>query len=115
MRAVDDPAGSSWYSVRCVFHTPSDDPDSRDHFEERITLWLADSFDHAIERAEEEAGEYAAGLTCTHYCGLEQAYRLVTSTQPGDGDEVFSMLRDSELAPHAYLKRYFETGGEHQQ
>jgi hypothetical protein len=43
-----------WYSVRCLFH----DQD-RALYEQRITLWQAESFEHAIEQAEREANEYA--------------------------------------------------------
>jgi hypothetical protein len=44
-------------------------------YEERITLWRASDFDHAIALAEAEAREYAADLG-HEYSGLAQAYAL---------------------------------------
>jgi hypothetical protein len=98
--------------VWCIFH--SGRLAGAAVFEERITLWLADSFDHAIERAEVEAREYAATITQSPdtYLGLAQAYRLVDA--PGDGAEVFSLLRESKRKPRAYLDRFFDTGKERQ-
>lgn len=100
--------GADWCSVRCVFRWTGWEGEP---FEERITLWQADSLSHAIELAEAEAGEYARenGL---HYVGLAQAYLLPAG--PGSGVEVFSLLRDSDLPPDDYLTTFFDTGREHQ-
>ena len=81
-------------------------------YEERITLWMARDFDEAIARAEEDAREYADEIGLS-YLGLAQCY-LVAET-PGDGAEVFSLIRDSDLAPQDYVTKYFDTGREHQQ
>jgi hypothetical protein len=62
--------GEPWFSVRCLFH----DPDVG-LYEERITLWQANSFERAIEQAEREANEYAEILDL-RYVGLAQAYHL---------------------------------------
>jgi hypothetical protein len=107
--------GPGWYAVRCIFHTGWPPEAAGKTFEERITLWRADSFDHAIERAEAEAREYAAAITESPdtYLGLAQAYRL--DDVPGDGAEVFSLLRGSNRKPNAYIDRFFDTGKEHQQ
>ena len=32
----------------------------------------------------------------------------------GDGAEVFSLMRDSDLTPHEYLDHFFDTGDERQ-
>ena len=96
-----------WFAVRCVFRTASDDG----LFEERVTLWRADSFDAAVARAEEEARRYAVDLSM-RYLGLAQAYRL--SDQPDDGAEVFSLVRMSDLDDKAYLDTFFDTGTERQ-
>lgn len=89
-----------WYAVRCVFrHEPVGG------YEERVTLWPASSADDAIARAEAEAADYPA-----EYVGLAQAYALFD--EPGPGAEVFSLIRRSELAPDAYLTRFFDTGAE---
>lgn len=102
-----------WYAVRCVFF---DEPKDRRSafYEERITLWRARSADDAIERAEAEALEYAAAIeeSPSTYTGLAQCFHLFD--EPSDGAEVFSLIRDSELDPDAYLDRFFDTGTEHQ-
>ncbi len=96
-----------WYSVRCLFHHPA-----QGLYEERITLWRADSFDHAIEQAELEANEYAE-LLDLRYLGLAQAYHLAEETI-ASGSEVFSLGRDSDLEADAYIDAFFDTGGERQ-
>jgi hypothetical protein len=81
-------------------------------FEERITLWLADSADEAIERAEAEAEQHAAEIddAPSTYLGLAQSFHLFDA--PADGTEVFSLLRDSELPADEYLSTFFATGSE---
>ncbi|MET8543483.1 hypothetical protein ABZW03_22960 [Kitasatospora sp. NPDC004799] len=104
-------AAKSWYAVRCVFHwnTAGDSP----LYEERLTLWRARSTDEAIRRAEDEARTYARD-NGHHYLELAQCYALATDGRPGDGDEVFSLLRESRLDADAYLDRHFDTGEERQ-
>ncbi|WP_326834122.1 hypothetical protein VSH64_04220 [Amycolatopsis rhabdoformis] len=101
---------SRWYAVRCVFRWQQWEGSP---FEERITLWQAPSSEAAIEAAEREAGQYAAEHSVT-YLGFAQSYALDESVVLGSGAEVFSLLRDSPLAPEEYLTRFFNTGGEHQ-
>ena len=97
-----------WYSVRCVFQGGADIPNT---YEERMTLWRAGSFDAAVARAEAEAAGYAAEVGLT-YLGFAQAYHLFD--EPGHGAEVYSLMRDSALAPDAYLTAFFDTGQERQ-
>lgn len=102
-----------WFAVRCIFaFGPETSPGGI--YEERITLWRAKSADAAIARAEAEALEYGASIeeSPSTYTGLAQCYRLFN--EPGDGAEVFSLLRDSELEPESYLDRFFDTGSERQ-
>lgn len=96
-----------WFAVRCVFRTSLND----NVFEERVTLWQADSFDAAVERAEEEARRHSDELSM-RYLGLAQVYRL--ADQPGDGAEVFSLIRGSHLDDKTYLDTFFDTGTERQ-
>lgn len=95
----------AWFGVRCVFrHHEST-------YEERIVIVLAPDFDHAITKAEEEAAGYVDGVD-VEYVGLAQAYRLFDD--PRDGAEVFSLMRDSDLEPDAYVDTFFSTGDERQ-
>ena len=101
---------AGWYGVRCVFEHAGDG----DHtYEERITLWRAATFDEAIALAEAEAEEYTGTSDTVMYLGLAQAYLLTEA--PGQGAEVFSLLRDSDLAPDRYLDALFQTGREYLQ
>lgn len=97
-----------WYAVRSVFQLPSEGDNS---YEERVTLWVAASLEEALTKAEAEAEEYAEFADATHLADFGQAYRLADGP-PRDGAEVFSLIRDSPLAPRPYLDRFFSTGTE---
>jgi hypothetical protein len=107
---VEPVISSGWYGVRCVFEHAGDGGHT---YEERVTLWRAGTFDEAIALAEAEAEEYAVQLGGITALGLLQAY--VLADEPGQGAEVFSLLRDSELPPDRYLDTFSETGTEYQQ
>jgi len=96
-----------WFAVRCVFHHAP-----RATYEERITLWQATSVDAALQEAEREAIDYAQNLDHVRYLGLAQAFHLFEP--PGNGAEVFTLMRDSTLPPDDYLTRHFDTGAERQ-
>jgi len=106
---------SAWYAVRCIFRSDWPPEFAGRAYEERITLWRATSFDEAIERAEVEAEEYATAILDgpDTYLQLAQAYLL--DDAPGDGAEIFSLVRVSALPPEAYLERHFTTGTEREQ
>lgn len=119
MRVTDEQGAlEPWYAVRCVFRTTAHKPwgptdlTRTSAYEERVTIWTASSADEAIARAEAEAREYAETLG-DEYLGLAQSYHL--SDSPGDGAEVFSLIRDSDLEPDDYLDHYFDSGSERQQ
>jgi hypothetical protein len=101
-----------WYAVRCVFRTDVSRRDPGEHaYEERITLWRAESFDDAIAQAEVEAHEYVdASDSDDEFTGLAQAFRLFED--PGHGAEVFSLIRRSRLDDDDYVTRFFDTGDE---
>src|SRR5580704_1024093 len=71
-----DVEDNKWFGVRLI-------SGMLDHgrpistYEERITLWRADSIEEAIELAEREADEYASSLDehpTIEYLGLAQAF-----------------------------------------
>ncbi|WP_446219379.1 hypothetical protein [Micromonospora sp. IBHARD004] len=105
---ADETVNRGWFSVRCVFQYGSDAPLV---YEERITVWRAVSFDAAVALAEAEAAEYANEVDCS-YLGFAQAYRMFDEL--GHGAEVYSLMRDSQLPPDAYLTAFFDTGEERQ-
>ena len=100
---------ANWFGVRCVFEL---DPETRADsdprlFEERVTIWRASGVDMAIELAEAEAVDYATILDAK-YLGFAQAFKI--EGPPMQGCEVFSLIRQSELAPGEYLSAFFDTG-----
>jgi len=103
---------ASWFGVRCVFETIAAGPGAPGTYEERITIWQATDLDAAIALAEAEAAEYAA-LVDDRYLGLAQAYAM--TDEPRHGAETYSLMRDSQLPPAAYLDAFFDTGAERQQ
>jgi hypothetical protein len=101
-------AEAPWTTVRCVFRSVSGDEFV---YEERLTLWQADSLDEAITLAEADAHRYATEVD-VEYLGLAQAYGL--PGPPASGAEVYSLMRESELSADDYLDRFFDTGRERQ-
>ncbi|TDD43233.1 hypothetical protein E1286_29425 [Nonomuraea terrae] len=99
---------ADWYAVRCVFRWR----EPYDSYEERITVWRATSLEEAVELAEQEAAEYCEAGPY-EYLNLAQAYHLADEAIQ-TGAEVFSLLRDSDLAPRDYLDAFFDTGAERQ-
>lgn len=107
----DRTTANRWYGARCVFRWRSPKPEQGGaSYEERVVVLRAVSFDHAIARAEEDAKTYAAE-TDADYLDFVTVYELPEETL-GDATEVFSLLRDSDLAPQEYLDRHFDTGRE---
>lgn len=81
-------------------------------YEERITLWKAESLDAAIELAEQEAKSYARDGD--EFLGFSQGFALPEPIA-AHGAEVFSLLRESNLEPEEYIDALFDTGTEHEQ
>jgi hypothetical protein len=105
-----------WYAVRCIFRSAwaesSEGLPADEHlYEERITLWKAETADDAIALAEQEAEDYADEED--EYLELAQAFKLFD--EPGNGAEIFSLMRSSHLGPDAYLDAFFDTGDERAQ
>jgi hypothetical protein len=94
---------AEWFGVRCIVAHPESS------YEERITLWQADSFDEAVAMAEADAEAYAEDSGAT-FLGFAQAF--VMAEAPGHGSEVFCLERESELEPDEYLDAFFDTGAE---
>jgi hypothetical protein len=89
--------------------------DGLHEYEERITIWRANSFDDAIAKAEMDAREYAEDIE-VNYLGTAQAYAISDSPEEldgaevfSDGSEVFSLLRPHRLLPDEYIDQYIET------
>jgi hypothetical protein len=108
-RSTPKASSSGWYGVRCVVECGRADDEHL--YEERITVWRAQSLDHAIELAEAEARVHARTLDSQHL-GLAQAYQMADDLT--QGAEVFSLIRRSRLEPREYIDTFFDTGTESQ-
>jgi hypothetical protein len=102
------------FSVRAILRWSPRPEQQKSHlYEERITLWNAESLEQAIDLAEREAKEYAG--TDAECLDLFQGFWLFDApTLPSQGIEVFSLLRESDLEPKAYIDTFFDTGCERQ-
>jgi transglutaminase-like putative cysteine protease len=98
---------AGWFGVRCIFQWRH-----QATYEERITVWHADSFDAAIRKAEFEASEYAEANELI-YLGLAQGF-WIFGNQIAEGTEVFSLLRMSDLKTDDYLDTFYDSGQERQ-
>jgi hypothetical protein len=107
---VDPEDDTRWYAVRSLFQITEDES----AYEERITLWRAAALEEAVANASVEAAEYAEFAGSSHLADFHQAYEIA-DVPPRDGAEIFSLIRDSALAPGAYVERFFATGTERQQ
>jgi hypothetical protein len=90
---------SQWYSARCLYR--------RDHtYHERLTLWQAPTFEVAAELAEADARQFAAahGWDYLDYVALYEI--TIQSDAPGQGDEVYSLYRFTDLGPRTYQQRF---------
>ena len=102
------------FSVRCIFRwEPTPGQQAPFLYEERITLWQADTAEQAAELAEREAEGYAQDHGA-EYLEYWQSYVLADPVD-AHGIEVFSLLRESPLPPDEYLDTFFDTGAERQQ
>ena len=96
--------------MRCVIDCGDHVEPSRPSrvYEERITLWQAETFEEAIELAEAEVATYL--MDRASFAGLSQAFKLFHP--PGHGVEVYSLLRGSDLDADDYIEAFFDTGNE---
>ena len=86
-----------WYSARCIFrHTGFQSVGGVACYEERISLFRAESFEEAIRKAGKEAWAYASESCQVEYLGYLDVYHLFEEVI-NDGTEVFSLMRTSEL------------------
>ncbi|GAB5403099.1 MAG: hypothetical protein Aurels2KO_13300 [Aureliella sp.] len=98
-----------WYGVRLVYRLVGQKP----AFEERVLIVRADDTDSAIERAEQLSRENYESET-TVYTDYAMAFNIFdeNSESLGEGVEVFSLIRHSDLGMDAYLDRFHDTGAE---
>jgi len=108
------------FSVRSVLEWKGRKELKKKHlYEERITIWNANSLNEAIAFAEKEEKEYI-NSECSRKemmepLGFYQGFWSFDEVElTKQGSEIFSLLRESDLDPDAYLDTFFDTGMEHQ-
>jgi hypothetical protein len=104
------PDTATWFAVRSVFEWRDTADDGRHIYEERITLWRADDFDHAFALAEQEAADYVADTTGQGPVAIlrgPHGYRLDLGQAPGHGAVVFKGIRFSELQSEEFMAQAF--------
>ena len=111
MADAQRPGVAHWFGVRTIYEVLSGEPRL---YEERVTVWQAQSLDEAIDLAIAEAYEYVEEAPGTiRYLGIAQGYSTFLPDGPlASGGEVFSLMRSSELGADAYIDRFFSTGTE---
>lgn len=109
METADD---NHWYSAKCLFrHRRTDEGVQRVLYEERFVLLRAADFDAAVIKAEADAEAYAREIDGCAYIGFTDLFQLF-DREVGEGTELYSLLRESDLSPGDYLDRYYDTGME---
>lgn len=102
-----------WYGAKTIYQVlglASDGTNDNKLYEERVVILRAASFDDAIDKAEKEAGNYAAEREMK-YLGFVSVFKLFDE-EIADGAEVYSLMRESELDANAYLDRFYDDGSE---
>ncbi len=90
-----------WYSVKCLFHHPTRKAEDEDFlYEERITVWKANSFYEAHQLAEAEARQYATEAHCVFVTATDSFHLFDEEMKPGV--EVYSLMRGSNMQPSVY-------------
>ncbi len=99
-----------WFGVRSVYCSRCVDPEHAFSYEERVLVFLADSFESAIKLAEHESQQYV-GTSESIALDYFNAFEIIDD-QIQNGTEVYSLIRDSNLASEEYIDSYFDTGDE---
>lgn len=95
-----------WYGAKSIFYD-----EENAVYEERIIVLRADSYDEALNKAKEEADEYADSLPQVKYVGYSEVFNLFDD-EIADGSEVYSVMRKSALNAEQYLHTFINTGDE---
>lgn len=109
MQRIDD---VGWYSAKTVYrHRLVQDGVTKTVFEERVVLFHASNFDEAIAKAEAEANAYCSDVEIAVYLGLIDVYYLPEEAV-GEGTEIYSLMRDSDLSDSEYVAHFHDGGYE---
>ncbi len=109
MQRIDD---VGWYSAKTVYrHRLVQEGVTKKVFEERVVLFHAANFEDAIAKAEIEAKRYCSAVENVVSLDFASVYYFPEETV-GNGSEIYSLMRDSNLSDMEYLSRFHEDGHE---
>lgn len=95
-----------WFSAKSLFYD-----EDNNMYEERIILLNANTQDEALDKAKDEAIEYAKSLDNVQYAGYSEIFNLF-DTNVVEGVELYSTMRKSELSASDYIEQFLDTGNE---
>lgn len=98
-----------WYSVKSLFRWYFKASGDTERVEERVVLFRAESFDHALNLAELEAQTYCTDDPGANFSiepiGWWHAYWV--GEEPLSGVEIFSRSCLTKLGSKAFVSRYY--------
>jgi hypothetical protein len=98
-----------WYGVKCLFeHFGLSKVPEAHAYEERVIVVLAASFDDALGKAKKLSVSYTDGSSIK-YMGYCNAYAMDEAVIT-EGTEVYSVMRETKLAPTAFIDHYYDDG-----
>lgn len=112
---VHNASEKTWYAVKGLFRWYFKETGNTANFEERVVVFLASSFDEALDLAEQEAKTYCTEDPSANF-RIESinAFMAYLIDEPiTSGMEVFSRLMDSDLSSERFLRRYYPKCHEH--
>ena len=99
-----------WYGAKMIVGWYRRATGERLCYEERVVLLYADDFDDAWAKAEREAEEYCRASQGNDWEMKLEAivgvYEMI-DTKLSQNMEVFSICRESDLEPQAFLNRFY--------
>jgi hypothetical protein len=96
------------YSIRSIFHHPTrSESDELYLYEERVTLWNAESLSVAYKLAEDEAVRYASEAKAV-FVRTSDGFSLFDD-KFASGIEVWSKMRGSNFSPEDYIETFIWT------
>ena len=99
----------SWYCVRGLFNWRFKESGDTALFEERAILIKAKSFDHALDKAENEAIDYCTVDPESNFF-IESMHRFsaheILEKELTNGIELFSKRIQMQISPDQYINRF---------
>lgn len=100
---------TEWYAVKGLFRWYFKHQQQTHQIEERVVLFQAHSFDHALDLAEAEAQQYCQPDDDANFLiepmGWWHAYWI--GDTPTHGVEVFSRRAQTQLSGQDFVRRYY--------